>query len=94
MSSLYSKADWDALQSKPCTCVSCGDCNGTGNVWRNYDALGRYVEGGIDDSSDLETCDTCRGSGIVETCDRCQLLQEMDEQEQEYSYRQERNGLP
>ena len=78
MSDLYSKTDFEAVEKTPCTCVRCGECGGTGNVWRNYDARGRSVEGGMDDSSDLETCDSCR-VGIVEVCDRCQLLEEMEQ---------------
>lgn len=73
MSDLYSKSDYDAVAKKPCTCVTCGECGGTGNVWRNYDSLGRYAGAGIDDLSDLESCDACHG-GIIEVCDRCRLL--------------------
>ena len=58
-----------SLENQPCTCVSCSFCNGLGtyrvdtNSWPEYD---------------LETCDECHGSGIVETCNRCQELIEMD----------------
>jgi hypothetical protein len=63
------------VETEPCTCVSCGMCGGSGNYW--VDMRGHY-DSSPDCCSDLETCDECRGSGIVETCDRCQLLNEMD----------------
>ena len=85
---LYSKADYDAVAKTPCTCVLCGECGGTGNVWRNYDPLGA----GMDDLSELESCD-CHG-GIVEVCERCQLLEEMEQDAQEHEERQSRHGTP
>lgn len=89
MSDLYSKTDYEAVAKNPCTCVTCGDCGGTGNVWRNYDDLGRHAGGGIDDLSKLEPCENCR-SGIIEVCDRCRLLEEMYEDAQEYEERKQR----
>jgi hypothetical protein len=47
--------------------------------------------GGIDDLSDLETCDSCHG-GVIETCDRCLLLEEMWQDDQEYEEQQSRSG--
>ncbi len=90
----YRKSDYESLEKQPCACVSCGECNGTGNVWRNYDHLGRYIiDGGVDDLSELEPCESCR-NGITEVCDRCRLLEEMYEQDQEDEYRQSRSGFP
>ena len=54
--------------SEPCRCVTCGSCNGTGHI--------RYSNNQFD-LDDTEPCDDCSG-GISETCDRCQLLREMD----------------
>ena len=68
------------LEKKPCTCVSCGECNGTGNVWRNYDSRGCYAGDWHDDLSELEPCDQCHG-GIVEVCDRCQEIRDLEEDE-------------
>ena len=55
------------LKREPCRCVICGDCNGSGQV--------RVRTGGFPEW-ELETCGTCYGYGTVETCDRCQLLEE------------------
>ena len=30
------------LNERPCLCVSCAECRGTGNMAVNYDALGRF----------------------------------------------------
>ena len=57
------------VAEEPCRCVRCSFCNGSGtmrvetNTWPEYD---------------LESCDICCGSGIVETCGRCELLEDMD----------------
>lgn len=50
-----------------CTCVSCGDCNGSGQV--------EVFEPGYPEW-DLESCSNCRGTGIVELCDECQEREE------------------
>ncbi len=52
------------LEAEPCRCVTCPDCRGSGR-W-----------GG--DVVDWEVCETCGGLGVVEVCDRCQLLEDMD----------------
>lgn len=68
------------VAAEPCRCVPCGDCGGTGNVW--FDFRGRYLGNHrSDDLDDLEPCDSCGGSGITETCDRCQLLNDMDHEQ-------------
>jgi DnaJ-class molecular chaperone len=56
-----------------CTCVSCGDCNGLGQIMV---PTGAYPE------EDLETCPTCDGTGIVEQCGYCDELDEAAEQEE------------
>jgi len=56
------------VEAEPCRCVSCGACNGSGQMMVQQT---RYPE------EDLETCDCCSGTGIVEVCDRCELLEEM-----------------
>lgn len=68
------------VASEPCWCVRCGECDGTGNVWFAFG--GREYLGRIrsDDLDEMETCEECGGSGIHETCDRCQLLREMDDE--------------
>ena len=61
-----------------CHCVSCQDCDGQGHYY--VDLRGQYIGANrCDDLSDSETCDGCGGSGLSETCDRCQLLEEMDQ---------------
>lgn len=57
------------LEAEPCRCVTCGDCNGSGNIEVR---TGSYPEW------DLESCEECGGSGITEVCTRCELLEEMD----------------
>jgi DnaJ-class molecular chaperone len=53
---------------EPCRCVWCGECLGSGVV-RSENPIADY---------DLDPCEGCGGSGIVEACDRCQLLTEME----------------
>ena len=64
--------------AEPCTeceCVSCSACGGTGTVW--FSLSGRYLGNKrCDDLDTLEHCEECGGSGIIETCTRCQLLEE------------------
>lgn len=66
---MNSSAARDKVSAEPCRCVSCGDCGGSGDM-RSL----RYH-----DMDEAEACDTCGGSGIAETCYRCQLLEEMDD---------------
>lgn len=57
-----------------CKCVSCGECDGTGNVWYSFPGppRGRYLgRHRSDDLDEMETCDQCRGRGIVEMCEEC-----------------------
>lgn len=66
------------VAAEPCHCVSCGDCGGSGSIW--VDFKGRYLGNyRSDDFDEMEPCDTCGGSGTSETCDRCQLLEEMED---------------
>lgn len=68
------------VEQEPCRCIRCGDCNGSGTVW--FDWRGHYLGNSrCDDLDELEHCDRCGGSGIIEVCDRCQLLEEMDYEE-------------
>lgn len=54
-----------------CRCVSCAECDGTGNVWFSFS--GQYLGNNrCDDLDDLRTCDECNGSGLSEMCDLCQ----------------------
>ena len=55
------------LNKKPCTCVPCPDCHGTARGFRqsNYES---------------EPCDMCNG-GIVEVCDRCREMRDLEEDE-------------
>ena len=60
-----------ALLDQPCTCVSCADCNGSGQI--TVDTHG-YPDW------DFEPCYTCSG-GIVEVCDRCVELEELERED-------------
>lgn len=76
----------DDVQSRPCQCVRCSECRGTGNVWFSFPGpgRGRYLGSSrCDDLDEMETCDDCGGSGIVETCDRCQELDELYRQQED-----------
>jgi RecJ-like exonuclease len=74
--------DKDRVAAEPCHCVQCEECNGNGHVW--FDFRGKYLGNHrSDDMDELEQCETCGSRGIIETCDRCQLLEEMDQEEHE-----------
>ncbi len=45
-----------------CRCVSCPECSGTGQVEYRTNS---YPE------REMESCSTCRGSGISEACAKC-----------------------
>jgi hypothetical protein len=64
------------LESEPCTCLTCGECKGTGNV---YWFLGKYCgpHHPGDDLANLEPCDSCH-NGVIELCDRCAALEDYD----------------
>ena len=65
------------VESEPCRCVSCDECNGFGFIW--VDLRGHYLgRHRSDDMDETERCEGCGGSGIIEECDRCQVLREMD----------------
>ncbi len=70
------------IEQEPCRCVPCGACDGSGRVWYSFpgaDRGGRYLGNSrCDDLDEMELCDECHG-GIVEVCDRCQLLEEYDD---------------
>ncbi len=54
-----------------CNCVSCGECGGSGFVWRSFD--GEYLgDHRCDDLDEMEDCPQCEGEGISELCDECQ----------------------
>lgn len=60
-----------------CTCVSCGECGGSGNVWFSFG--GRYLGNRrCDDLDDLRTCEECGGSGLAEMCEVCQDERDVD----------------
>lgn len=89
----------DAVQARPCECVSCPECRGSGSVWFSFAGPGRGTYLGSsrwDDLDEMEACDTCGGSGIAELCDRCGELEELEQAEQEAeerTFRLERNGV-
>lgn len=66
------------VSDEPCRCVNCHDCNGSGSIWLDF--RGRYLGSSrCDDLDELEICESCGGCGIVETCSRCEMLEEMDD---------------
>lgn len=61
------------LVKQPCLCVTCATCRGTGDVWVPNPMNEQF--------DDPEPCWDCR-DGIVEACDRCQLLRDEDEDDE------------
>lgn len=57
------------ILARRCQCVSCANCRGTGSAW--------YATGGYPEE-DVETCAECSGSGITESCERCDDLEELE----------------
>lgn len=77
----YSKDDFTEVSKLPCKCIVCPDCRGTGTIKYSFDGL-----------REPENCDC--SNGVSEICDRCKLLEEMDQGNMEYFERKERAGLP
>ena len=71
------------VAEKPCQCVSCPECGGSGTVWFAFpgpDRGGEYLGNHrSDDLDEMEMCPHCGGRGIVEACDRCAELEEMEQ---------------
>lgn len=61
-----------------CKCVTCGDCGGSGHMWRDFGSNTLH-EHRTDDMGDLEPCYRCNASGIEEECDACADQREQDE---------------
>jgi len=60
-----------------CECVLCGSCGGTGSIW--VDFAGRYLGNRrCDDLDQMEPCEDCGGSGVIEVCYECQEAQDED----------------
>jgi hypothetical protein len=78
----YSKSDFEEVAARKCECFICSDCRGTSEIKRSLDGF-----------KESERCDTCHG-GILHFCDRCILLEEMEQDNEEYHCRRERAGLP
>lgn len=69
--------EMEKVAAEPCHCVSCGECDGNGRIWLDFS--GRYLGNHRrDDLDQMDSCDSCGGSGIVETCSRCELLDELE----------------
>jgi RecJ-like exonuclease len=53
-----------------CTCISCSACGGSGHIWFSFS--GRYLgQHRSDDLDEMDTCEECRGRGLVEVCESC-----------------------
>lgn len=61
----------ESVSKEPCHCVSCDMCGGTGREESRWDF-------GCSDP-----CEECGGGGITDLCERCQLLTDMDYDEEE-----------
>ena len=64
-----------------CKCVTCPECNGTGNVW--YSFSGEYKgPNRCDDLDEMDCCQECGGDGLSELCDECRdALEEYERKE-------------
>jgi len=56
-----------AVEREPCRCVRCHACGGTGTI--------------IIFATELDECATCSGTGAEFTCDRCDFLEELSQEE-------------
>ena len=65
----------EELRKAPCECVSCVTCRGTGRLWTSSSMNQPFDE-------DFP-CDECY-QGIVETCDRCHLMVEYENENEEW----------
>ena len=65
-----------------CTCVSCGECRGTGTVWFAFGGKEYLGNSRCDDLDEMETCSECGGSGVTEVCEHCEDLAEREWEEQ------------
>lgn len=57
-----------ALYKEPCTCVICFDCRGSG-------------DSDLDNFDGADQCFMCHGSGIIEECQRCMDIAELESSE-------------
>lgn len=58
-----------------CKCERCGECNGSGTIW--FDFQGNYLgHHRCDDLDEPDNCPECSGSGIIDQCDHCNALEE------------------
>lgn len=67
------------LESEPCTCVICPDCNGTGSAWWSFGHKKYLGKHRWDDLDELEPCENCH-NGVIESCDRCYMLADLENQ--------------
>jgi hypothetical protein len=81
------KAEIKRLEELPCACVTCSECGGTGNVWFAFGGREYLGRNRGDDLDEMETCEYCNGHGIVETCERCIEIQELEENLADEEYR-------
>lgn len=64
-----------------CTCVTCAECGGTGNVWFAFGGKEYLGKSRTDDLDEMETCERCGGSGYEDDiCDECACAEQMEEE--------------
>lgn len=81
------QAERNQISERPCSCVRCDTCKGNGTLCVEVGTgkmIGPYP---YDDLFDLTRCDEC-DNGIVEVCQRCGWLEELDRFEEEEHERQ------
>jgi hypothetical protein len=66
----------ETVSVRKCTCVSCGECGGSGSVWFAFGGREYLGNSRCDDLDEMHTCEECNGSGITEMCDYCQDMRD------------------
>ena len=62
--------------NETCECIPCPECNGSGYIWVSGDRSGPER---FDDDGDFESCPLCGGDGLYFYCLKCQLEEDMEE---------------
>jgi DnaJ-class molecular chaperone len=62
---MMNNQQYEAWKAQPCQCVICHGCSGEGRI-----SISQL---------DTEICDECDGNRVIQPCERCLALEEMDD---------------